>query len=149
MYTLQTDIPTESSCPIKQHFKLLLNYKISLKVAIGQPCFKVENEFGEETALIDVVVRSEPGKPRGPLKIDEVHATGCTARWAAPDDDGGSPVTHYVVEKMASNCGSWQPCGKADDTEFRVTGLTVEKEYRIQVHKRMFVFLVCFHACIL
>ena len=34
----------------------------------GQYEFKVENEFGEETALIDVRVRTEPSRPKGPLR---------------------------------------------------------------------------------
>ncbi len=103
----------------------------------GQYEFRVENEFGEETALVDVTVRTEPSKPRGPLKIDEVHATGCTARWAEPEDDGGSPVTHYVVEKMATSSGSWQACGRTDGgcTEIKVKGLVADKEYRLQVRR--------------
>ncbi len=61
--------------------------------------FRVWNEFGKETALVDVVVRTRPEKPRGPLRIDDVTADGCLCAWAVPDDDGGSPVLHYVVEK--------------------------------------------------
>ena len=58
----------------------------------GQYEFRVENEFGEETALIDVRVRTEPGRPKGPLRVDDVCASGCKVSWSAPEDDGGASV---------------------------------------------------------
>ena len=46
----------------------------------GQYEFKVENEFGEETALIDVRVRTEPSRPKGPLRSVRVLCRAYTAQ---------------------------------------------------------------------
>ena len=43
---------------------------------IGQYEFRVENEFGQETGLIDVSVRTEPDRPRGPMRIEDIYAEG-------------------------------------------------------------------------
>jgi hypothetical protein len=47
----------------------------------------------------------KPGKPEGPLKISDIHKEGCNLKWNAPEDDGGSPIEHYVVEKMDTETG--------------------------------------------
>ena len=37
-------------------------------------------------------VRTEPGRPKGPLRIDDVSASGCKVSWSEPEDDGGAGV---------------------------------------------------------
>ena len=32
---------------------------------------------------------------------------GCKLAWREPRDDGGSPIIHYLVEKMDVNRGTW------------------------------------------
>ncbi len=49
-----------------------------------------------------------PGVPGGPIDVRDVYKEGCTLRWQEPDDDGGSPIQHYVVEKQ-ENDGRWIP----------------------------------------
>lgn len=101
----------------------------------GTFTFKAENDHGSAEAGIEVTVMVPPQKPKGPMRIDDVHAEGCTASWSAPDDDGGSPITHYIVEKVQGTGENWMPCGRvvAPETSCKVVGLTPEKEYRLQV----------------
>lgn len=47
----------------------------------------------------------KPGKPEGPIKISDVHKEGCSLKWNAPEDDGGVPLSHYLVEKMDAETG--------------------------------------------
>ena len=102
------------------------------KAKAGQYEFRVSNEFGQETALIDVIVMTAPDKPKGPLRIDEITAESCSCAWKEPEDDGGSLVTHYVLEK-ATKTSTWTPCGRAQRLACKVAGLTPEKEHRIRV----------------
>ena len=37
------------------------------------------------------------------MRIDNVCAEGCTAAWCPPEDDGGSPVQYYIVERVQVN----------------------------------------------
>ena len=42
-----------------------------------------------------------PAPPRN-LTVSEVTRSGCRLTWQAPADDGGSPVTGYIVEKRSA-----------------------------------------------
>jgi len=101
----------------------------------GVITFRAENMHGEAEASVEVVVTVPPNKPKGPMHIDDIFAEGCTASWSAPEDDGGSPITHYIVEKVQGNGESFSPCGRvtAPTTTCSIKGLTENKEYRLQV----------------
>ena len=81
------------------------------------------NEHGRDEAEVKVIVLGEqfcmglwlsaafldvPGQPKGPLDVNDVTKDSAVLKWYAPDDDGGSPITHYVVEKQEDN-GKWVP----------------------------------------
>lgn len=40
-----------------------------------------------------------PGAPTGPLEAIDVKADEITLQWKPPEDDGGEPVTNYILEK--------------------------------------------------
>lgn len=40
-----------------------------------------------------------PGAPTGPLEATEVKADEITLQWKAPHDDGGEPISNYILEK--------------------------------------------------
>ena len=61
-----------------------------------------------------------------------------SVEWGPPEDDGGTPVTHYLLEKLEGSKTEWVSCGKTngDCLKCHVTGLAVGKEYRIQVMQK-------------
>ncbi len=117
----------------KSHSSTLTLLNTTREKHQGRFEFRVSNEYGQETALVDLTVRVRPEKPRGPLRIEEVSAEGCVCSWKEPDHDGGSPVKHYAVEKATKSSAGWQLCGRTGDTSYRVTGLTADKEHRLRV----------------
>ena len=101
----------------------------------GTFSFRAENDHGSAECSTDINVMVHPGKPKGPMRIDNVCADGCTAAWNPPEDDGGSPVQYYIVERVQGNSEGWVPCGRATapDCEVKISGLTQDKEYRLRV----------------
>lgn len=71
-----------------------------------------------------------PGEPRGPLNISNVHKNGCTLDWKPPADDGGAPVSHYVVEKQDLATGRWVPAGESTDCAIDLNDLQPGHEYK-------------------
>ena len=70
--------------------------------------------------------------PQGPIEITDVRAKKATLHWEKPEDDGGSPITQYIIERQDVDTGRWVPCCEAgpDDRETTVDGLTEGKKYK-------------------
>lgn len=67
--------------------------------------------------------------------MEEVRADHAVLSWLRPEDNGGSDVTGYVIEKMDLETGRWIPAGEVgpDKNQFRVDGLTPKKRYKFRV----------------
>lgn len=59
--------------------------------------------------MITSLPSGKPGKPKGPLKVSDVTAESAKLKWEPPEDDGGEPIDHYVVERMDTETGRWVP----------------------------------------
>ena len=55
--------------------------------------------------------------------------------WEAPQSDGNSPITRYVVEKADANKGTYMTAGQTncDTLKFKLSQLDNEKRYLVQV----------------
>ena len=67
--------------------------------------------------------------------MDDVSKSGCKLSWKAPEDDGGKPITGYVVEKMDKASGRWVPVSRTEPNvlECPVKGLQEGHEYMFRV----------------
>lgn len=50
----------------------------------------------------------KPGAPRGPLEVSGMTKTSFTIKWQPPEDDGGSPITEYIVEIKETSQKTWK-----------------------------------------
>lgn len=99
----------------------------------GQYRLQLKNPSGFDTATINVRVLDRPGKPEN-LRADEFAGDSLTLYWNPPKDDGGSPVTNYVVEKKEAHSGSWTKVSSYCTVPFvRVRNLTIGREYEFRV----------------
>ena len=76
-----------------------------------------------------------PDKPGQPV-VDEITAESVTLSWAAPESDGGSPITNYLVEMKVKGDRKWKSLTAGQqhtDTTFTVTGLKEETDYEFHV----------------
>ena len=52
-----------------------------------------------------------PERPKGPLDVMDIYCDRCALMWDVPEEDGGAPVTGYLVEKMDTATGIvLKPC---------------------------------------
>ena len=63
-------------------------------------------EAGTFEASGRVNVLDVPSKPRN-LMPDEVRAEHVKLSWQPPEDDGGTPITNYLVRYMDIDTGEW------------------------------------------
>lgn len=101
----------------------------------GRYTIRAENESGFDEAPVEVIILDKPGKPEGPLEVSDVHKEGCKLKWKKPKDDGGLPLTGFVIEKQEVGTGKWIPAGFVDPekTEQEITGLEPNKKYNFRV----------------
>lgn len=92
-----------------------------------------KNINGADRATVKVVVLDIPSPPEGPLRADEVTKSSCSLYWRPPKDDGGSEITHYVVEKMDTDALRWIPVAECAGTSVRADNLIEGHDYNFRV----------------
>lgn len=80
-----------------------------------------------------IYILGKPNKPGGPLEVTDVTKNGCKLKWKKPEDDGGTPIEYYEIEKLDPLTGQWIPCGKSSEPEANITGLQEGKQYKFRV----------------
>lgn len=73
---------------------------------------------------------SDPPDPPTKLKVNLVTKNTVTLSWECPKNNGGSPVTHYIIERLSWDTSgkekeTWKQCNKRDveDLSFVVEDL--------------------------
>lgn len=103
------------------------------RVQSGKYLIVAKNASGEDQAELEINVLSKPSTPKGPLDVSDVTKHGCKLKWKKPEDDGGVPIDHYIIEKLDPSTGQWIPCAKSNDPEANITGLQEGKPYKFRV----------------
>lgn len=70
------------------------------------------------------------------MSVSDVFSTSCNLSWEEPEDDGGSPITHYIIEyKNLSKKDNWSEIGevKADQKKFKVDNLVDKNKYKFRI----------------
>ncbi|TWW80211.1 Titin [Takifugu flavidus] len=102
----------------------------------GEYVLTVSNPAGSKTVALHVTVLDLPGPPVGPINILEVTPDYMMIQWRAPKDDGGTPVTNYVVEKKDVK-KPWEPwsvvSSSGTSTKAKVSRLEKGREYVVRV----------------
>ena len=67
--------------------------------------------------------------------MEDVRKDSVLLSWKPPTDDGGSPLTGYVIMKRDAKRPTWSPAGKCDatTTAFKVKDLQEGTEYFFKV----------------
>lgn len=117
----------------EEDYRIKLSIGFALRSHTGPLKLVAENDSGKDEAQISLIVLDKPGKPEGPLKVENIHKEGCSLKWNPPLDDGGVPIDHYVVEKMDTLQGRWIPVGRSTEPKLEVENLVPGQEYKFRV----------------
>jgi len=79
------------------------------------------------------LLSDRPSPPQPPLDVSDITKSSCHLTWRAPKDDGGSPILHYVIEKMDLSRGTWSDAGMSITLNHELQRLVHMKEYLFRV----------------
>uniref|UniRef100_A0A8C9EWL9 Titin n=1 Tax=Pavo cristatus TaxID=9049 RepID=A0A8C9EWL9_PAVCR len=115
-------------------FATSLSVKEAIRVDSGQYVLLAKNVAGEKKVPVHVKVLDRPGPPEGPAEITGVTAEKCMLSWKPPLQDGGSDISHYVVEKRETSRLVWTVVDSNVQTlNCKVTKLLEGNEYIFRI----------------
>ena len=81
-----------------------------------------------------IIFSDVPGAPDRP-EVTKVDTTLITISWYKPDNDGGSPITGYIIEKRDTSSTRWVRVNRdaIAETELTIKDLYEGKEYEFRV----------------
>lgn len=101
----------------------------------GQYTLLLKNPGGEKAVQINVVVLDKPGQPHGPLVVTGITKDRCCLAWKPPLQDGGSNISHYIVERRETSRLVWTVIDpKVQNTCLKITKLLEGNEYIFRVY---------------
>ncbi|KAF4079068.1 hypothetical protein AMELA_G00188850 [Ameiurus melas] len=78
----------------------------------GEVKIKLKNEFATTEATSKLVVLDKPTPPQGPVDMIESSLSAIEFKWRPPKDDGGCPVTNYILERQQVGRNTWTKIGE-------------------------------------
>lgn len=91
------------------------------------------NEHGSDAFSVDIMITGEPDPPSLPPEITSVDWTSCTLAWKPTDNDGGSPVSSYVVEKRLMDNELWLKATTTHHEHCTIYGLEEGAKYAFRL----------------
>lgn len=97
---------------------------------------KISNGQGEDTKDVNIICQDVPQPPRD-VDVINVYQTSCDVKFKASEDDGGSPITKYVIERQdLSKKQGWEPIAEvlpAESLLKKIEDLVPKKQYRFRI----------------
>uniref|UniRef100_A0A452HGU6 Titin n=1 Tax=Gopherus agassizii TaxID=38772 RepID=A0A452HGU6_9SAUR len=129
------ELEETARCEIKNtDFKALVIVKDAIRVDGGQYILQASNIAGTKSVPVNVKVLDRPGPPEGPIQVTGITSEKCSLSWNPPLYDGGSDISHYIVEKRETSRLAWTVV--ASDvvaTMLKVTKLLEGNEYIFRI----------------
>ncbi|XP_061641108.1 LOW QUALITY PROTEIN: immunoglobulin-like and fibronectin type III domain-containing protein 1 [Phyllopteryx taeniolatus] len=104
----------------------------------GEVKIKIKNEFGTREAISQLIVLDKPTPPQGPVDIMESSVTSVEFKWKPPKDDGGCPVTNYIIERQQVGRNKWFNLGEisGSSTVYKDSDVDPGRRYCYRIRAR-------------
>ncbi|CAJ1050235.1 immunoglobulin-like and fibronectin type III domain-containing protein 1 [Xyrichtys novacula] len=104
----------------------------------GEVKIKIKNEFGTLEATSKLIVLDKPTPPQGPVDIMESAITSVEFKWKPPKDNGGCPVTNYIIERQQVGRNKWSNLGEISgiDPSYKDTDVTPGRRYCYRIRAK-------------
>lgn len=100
----------------------------------GKYFLNLENIAGSKTFTVTVNVIGRPSAPTGPIQVTSITSESCVLTWEPPEDDGGTDITNYIIEKRESGSTAWQLVNSSvKRTKLQVSRLTKYMQYTFRI----------------
>ncbi|ELK15969.1 Immunoglobulin superfamily member 22 [Pteropus alecto] len=101
----------------------------------GLVLLKLKNDYGSVTATVHLSVLDRPKPPQGRVEFLELSGNCVHMKWKAPKDNGGRPVTQFIVERRAVGKKAWIKIGEVDSkvTKFSTNKVEEGKAYQFRI----------------
>lgn len=73
-----------------------------------------------------------PSAPTG-LRVSNVTDKSADVSWTAPDSDGGTPITNYIVQTRIIPRSTFTTVQETTETKVTLTGLVADSQYMLQI----------------
>ena len=80
-----------------------------------------------------------PQQPAGKPTIVAINQYSVKLAWKVPEDDGGSPITGYIIEKCDLETGAWRRAITSKHPQCSVDCLEEFKEHKFRVLSENFI----------
>nr|XP_039274072.1 titin-like [Styela clava] len=116
-----------------EHEQLKVMFCKPMRSDSGKYQIAATNKHGKSHAKFDLLVIGKPSSPIH-LTVTEVTSSSVSLIWSEPEEDGGSPITKFLVEKRDIKRKMWQSVSDdVEDTEITVNKLIEGSSYLFRV----------------
>ncbi len=134
---MKDDVPLKESEQVRvrqTENKASLIVRNARKENAGKYTLVLDNKLIKNFFDIKVITLGPPSQPIGPIRLDEIKAQSIIISWDEPQDDGGSEITCYSVEKRETSQAAWKMvCSSVVRTTFKIPNLVKGTAYQIRV----------------
>lgn len=81
---------------------MLFKIKKPTREGSGKYQIKLTNAQGEDAKDVTITMQAVPSPPQD-VEVAEVFQTSCVVTWKLPQDDGGSPIVKYIIERQVGD----------------------------------------------
>ena len=98
----------------------------------GYYIITAKNRFGVDKQTVELDVADVPSPPKD-LVISDVSRDSITFTWSPPEDDGGTPIINYIVEKCPTTGDRWIRAATTTEPTLTLINLFGKTKYQFRV----------------